>query len=71
MEVHHMAALILQRNFRLLEILANFFHRRDTIGKHQIFRLEFSSGFQLLQFRHQFRMQRAGLFLAILDEGSG
>ncbi len=66
-----MATLILQRNFCLLEILANFFHRRNTIGKHQIFRLEFSGGFQLLQFHHQFRMQRAGLLLTILDEGSG
>jgi len=71
MEVHPVPAFVHQRNACGLEIRADHFHRRNLFRKHQSFRLELSGGFQLLQFRHQFRMQRAGLFLAILDEGSG
>jgi len=45
MEVHHMVAPILLRNFRLFEIFANLFHRRDTVGKYPSFRLEFPAAF--------------------------
>jgi integrase len=69
--VHHMAALIFQWNSCRLEVGTDHFHRRHTFRKHRVFRLEFSSDFQLFQFRYQFGMQWAWLFFAILDEGSG
>jgi hypothetical protein len=71
MEVHPMSALVREWNSCRLEVRANHFHWRHSFREHYIFRLKFSGGFQLLQFRHQFRMQRTRLFFAILDEGSG
>ncbi|HTV42309.1 MAG TPA: hypothetical protein VMF08_17190 [Candidatus Sulfotelmatobacter sp.] len=63
-----MTTFVREGNTSRREVRTDHFHGRNSVWKHQVSRLQFSSGFQLLQFLDQFRMQRTGLLFTILDE---